>query len=322
MSVAVKTYKPLTIYQPRLVINERQYDPTRTTTLRNRFATEMRKRFRELRGQIREAVVDKDVFGMQSPVTQAPGRKAFDFPRSQDKINGFMTWLRNEMDRGVLEIRQMQQAGEAVEKAWTNTYIKDSYQRGVIRARQEMKNAGFNIPSIEESGGINTAMGTPFHADRLGVLYTRAFRELKGITDAMDQNISRVLTQGMADGDNPRLLARKMNQVIKKTGADLGLTDTLGRYVPAERRAEMMARTEIIRAHHQATIQEYRNWGAEGVKVKAEWRTAGDNRVCERCLTMEMSGPYTLNEIEGQIPLHPQCRCIALPMKVDKNKIR
>jgi SPP1 gp7 family putative phage head morphogenesis protein len=61
-----------------------------------------------------------------------------------------------------------------------------------------------------------------------------------------------------------------------------------------------------------ATIQEYRNFGVLGVSVQAEWKTAGDDRVCITCSRME-GKIYTLDEIEPMIPLHPQCRCIALP---------
>ena len=92
----------------------------------------------------------------------------------------------------------------------------------------------------------------------------------------------------------------------------LGITDKLGRFIPAQRRAEMIARTELIRAHHLATIQEYRNWGVLGIKVKGEWKTAGDSRVCERCAELE-GKIFTLDEIEPMIPFHPLCRCLALP---------
>jgi SPP1 gp7 family putative phage head morphogenesis protein len=74
----------------------------------------------------------------------------------------------------------------------------------------------------------------------------------------------------------------------------------------------MLARTEVIRAFHLAAIQEYRNWGLADVYVQAEWQTAEDGRVCPKCA--ELQGKiFTLDEIEPLIPLHPYCRCIALP---------
>ena len=243
------------------------YDPTRTTVLRNGFARDMRKRFRELTVVIRKAIIEEDCFGLQAGFYQMvpPGRQAFVFPRSADKVNAFMEWLNRQVERGILEVGEFQQVGVGVEDAWTNKYIQDSYKRGVIRARYELKKAGFDVPSIDQTGGIEISMSTPFHIDRVGLLYSRTFSGLKGITAAMDTQISRVLAQGMADGDGPRVLARKLIATINGTGmGELAITDTLGRFVPAARRAEMLARTEIIRAHHNATIQEYKNWGVEG----------------------------------------------------------
>lgn len=295
----------------------RNYDPTHTTSLRNAFARDMRKKFNELIKVIQIAIVDKDCFGLESGTTiyqmTPPVRGAFAFTRSSKKIEAFMQWLQEQVDKGILTIQQYNQYGAAVEDAWTNMYVLDSYKRGIMRARMEMIAAGMNIPSILDSGGIGAVMGTPFHMDRVGVLFTRVFSDLKGITDAMDSIISRILAQGMIDGDGPRLLARKLVAAID--GADmgtLGITDRLGRFIPAKVRAEILARTEIIRAHHLATIQEYRNWGVLGITIKGEWKTAGDDRVCPNCAKLE-GKIFTLDEIEPMIPLHPQCRCIALP---------
>jgi len=102
---------------------------------------------------------------------------------------------------------------------------------------------------------------------------------------------------------------------------ELGLTDSLGRYISPMRRASMLARTEVIRAHHLATIQEYRNWGLEGIRVQAEWSTAGDDRVCSRCMALE-GRIFTLDEIEPMIPLHPGCRCISLPYIAELQKYK
>jgi len=302
-----------------LTINS--YDPTRTTVLRNQFVRDSNRRFNELTAVIKLAVDDQDCFGLRQGTVRTfqmtpPGAGAFAFPRSTDKVTAFMKWLQDQIDRGLLQTAELQQVGVGVESAWTNKYILDSYKRGVQRARYEMGKAGFDVPSIDATGGIGISFSTPFHLDRVGLLYTRVFSELKGITAAMDQQISRVLAQGMTDGDGPGLLARKLVSTINGTGmGKLGIRDSLGRFIPAKRRAEIMARTEVIRAHHQATVQEYRNWGLEGVVVKAEFSAAGDERVCNQCADLDGS-VYTLDEIEKMIPVHPQCRCIALPYKV------
>ncbi len=294
----------------------KNFDPTHTTVLRNMYSMDMKRRFGELISAIKKGVAINDCFGLKNISTYQitiPNSGEFNFPRSQDKITAFMEWLQRQVDSGILTVREMHQIGSAIEGIWQNFYLYESYKRGILRARMEMSGIGMHIPSIDESGGINAVMSLPFHIDRLGLIFTRAYSELKGITDSMDMIISRILAQGIADGDGPVLLAKKLVAAINGEGlGDLGLTDSLGRYISPINRATILARTEIIRAHHLATIQEYRNWGVLNIKVKAEWKTAGDSRVCESCKSLE-GKVYTLDEIEGMIPRHPQCRCIALP---------
>ncbi|MBU0973847.1 MAG: minor capsid protein [Proteobacteria bacterium] len=305
-----------------MVVNANAYDPTRTLSIRNAFVQALNKRFNQLKGDIIQAVLTDDVFDLQKPITTyqtlstyaSPGPKAFQFASSAEKVNLFSKWLQGRVDAGILQTSTQQQVGKAIESSWANIYIEDSYKKGVIRARYELQKRGFGVPGMDATGGIGMSMATPLHADRLGLLYSRAYSELKGITTAMDTQISRILSQGIADGDNPRLLARKLVSAIDGSGAGtLGITDTLGRFIPAKRRAEIMARTEIIRAHHKATIQEYRNWGVEGVDVQAEFRTAGDDRVCSQCASLQGT-IWTLDEIENKIPVHPQCRCFTIPI--------
>lgn len=290
----------------------RAYDPTNTTVLRNAFARDMERRFIGLTKVINKSVGINDAFGVNE-FTSAP-KGAFAFPRSTDKLASFMDWLDKQITAGILDVRTLQQIGRGVENAWTNKYLYDSYKRGVLRARYEMRKQKLNIPTVEAAGGIGIIMAsTPFHIDRLGLIYTRAYSELKGITTAMQTQISRILAQGIADGDSIVSLARKLVSTINGQGiGDLGITDSLGRYIPAQRRADMLARTEIIRAHHQATIQEYMNWRIEKVFIKAEWMTARDNRVCSKCEKLQ-GEVFTLEEVMNMIPQHPLCRCIALP---------
>ena len=283
------------------------YDPTKTTTLRNLFAKDMDKRFNQLTKAVYKKVFTDDFFGLNSIQTNA-GKTIYPFTRSAAKVEEFMIWLKQQADAGILSIKEFEQIGAAIDKAWTNVYITDSYKRGVIRARYELQKVGYDVPSITATGGIEVSMMVPMHMNRLGLLYSRTYSDLKGITSAMDTQISRVLTQAMADGDGLNLIVRKLLATINGTGlGDLSLTNSLGRFIPAKRRATILARTEIVRAHHQAMIQEYINWGLEGIIIQAEFITAGDDRVCSQCEAIALKSPYTLEVAMNLIPVHPQC---------------
>ena len=41
--------------------------------------------------------------------------------------------------------------------------------------------------------------------------------------------------------------------------------------------------------------------------------TAGDELVCIECQDISEQGPYALDEAEGMIPAHPNCRCSFIP---------
>jgi SPP1 gp7 family putative phage head morphogenesis protein len=308
----------------------RNYDPSHTTSLRSAFVRDMRKRFAELALAVKRSVYDNDCFGLKTQLhslqmSPAPN-KAFLFPRSAEKVEAFMEWLRKQVDAGIIRVGTGNQLGNAANDAWMNLYILDSYKRGILRARDEMRKGGMTIPSLEASGGIMAILNnSPFHMDRVGLLYSRTFSDLKGITTAMDMQISRILAQGVIDGDGPALLARKLVATINGTGmGELGITDKLGRFIPASRRAEMLARTEILRAYNEASLIEYKNWGVEGVRCLAEFLTAGDDKVCPSCFSHE-GEIYTLESASGILPFHPNCRCIWLPILyeniIDKTKI-
>lgn len=285
-----------------LMVNANRYDPTRTTTLRNLFARESNRRFDELAKQVYHVVAKEDFFGLDKPTTYQTPR--YTFTTREARIREFNRWLAEQIRRGIITVSDFDQIGTAYHSSWTNKYITDTYKRGILRGNSELRKAGYKVPPIYDVMG---AMSIPLHIETLGLLYIRVFSELKGITAAMEQIIARVLVQGLADGDSKVVIARKLYAAINGSGAgDLGLFDKLGRFIPAKRRAEILARTELVRAHHLANIQEYKRWGVLGVTVMAEFHTAGDERVCPICSSMD-GVYYTLEEAEGLIPVHPQC---------------
>lgn len=278
-------------------------DPTRTLTLRRRFEGEARKRFRRVRGLVRDALTEKDALGLKANDRPGAAREAqFDFRRDSEKVEAFMEWLNNRMSAEVLGVEGPARRNVG-ENAWASKYIASAYQQGMQRGRTEIgkrTEAGFS--QVGDDSDIQEAFQRPFHADRVGLIYTRAYRELRGITEAVDAQVSGILADGLAQGMNPNDIAQNINRSVSSIG---------------EKRATVMARTEVIRAHHSATINTYREAGIDGVEIEAEWSTAGDTRVCARCASRE-GQVYSLDKAEGMIPLHPQCRCVALP-KVTRN---
>lgn len=311
-------------------VNVRQSDPTHTLTLRQAMVVEMNRRFKHIAGLVTKAVVDNDVFGLEKDDLQifqnAPGRRAFAALTNSEKIKAFLDWLRQVEDAVILEMRMDSRYGTLSENPWFGAYLAKAYEQGSKRALQELKKAGLTITL----GDVSTGMVyiNPTSIEKLMGIFTRAFTDLKDVTTSMDAQISRILAQGLFDGQSPIVLARQINSAIIGGGESLGVeikyvTKTgkqVSYFMPGRRRAEIIARTEIIRAHHLATVAEYRTWAVEEVYVLAEWSTAGDNRVCGICASLEGT-IWTLDEIEFMIPRHPNCRCVTIPY-VDKTRTK
>jgi len=121
---------------------------------------------------------------------------------------------------------------------------------------------------------------------------------LRSILDEIGGELSgklgNELTTGLAAGTNPREVARLMRQHVDFS----------------KRRAENIARTEMIRSYRAATIA---NFQANAHVVKGwRWITAFDGRQCIACAMMHGS----LHKIDEPMNSHVACRCSAAPETV------
>lgn len=307
-------------------------DPTATKQIRKRYEGEMYRRFRKLKGAILKTVVELDAFGLKenggrvrsqvaaltererelmanvpgqdagidiSPPEASPG--AFDFPADEDKIDEFNEWLDTQVDRGILERGKHTGRTTAASRSWQNAYIRSAYERGVEHADEALVEQGV-IPPEQTLDDVFRATK---HVDGAGILYTRAFSELDAVTQDMARDMTRELTEGFTQGENPRKIARRLNDRVDKVGLHRG---------------RMIARTETIRAHNEAGLNRYEDMGdrLDGVTTVAEHTTAGDNRVCPECQFLNGRRYNSISNARGRIPVHPNCRCTFVPIQVDE----
>lgn len=273
-------------------------DPTKTIVLRTRFAREMRRRFRELKQAIRKSIVELDGLGLKTNKIE-PG--TFKFSTDAGKHAGFMEWLNTAEHDGILQVRRGTPLASAASNSWMNTYIDTAYKRGVSQAAGNIREAGGTV----SQRWVDAAFNRPIHADTIGLIYSRTYGELVGITDAMDQRISRTLAEGLADGLGPMEIADNIIENVEGIG---------------EARAEMLARTETIAAHAEATLNSYEEAGIEGVNLDVEFSTSDDDAVCPECDGMA-GDVVSVDEARGVIPVHPNCRCAWLPVIEDGKNI-
>ncbi len=224
----------------------------------------------------------------------APGPKAYQFKTKDEKLKSFNRWFADQVNQGILEV-------DRLTKPWLAKFVESAYKRGAIRAYTDAhqaelgKSQDYYLGSKEQF--LRSAFDTPERVSKMRLLGTRAFEELKGITNEMSRQISRVLADGMAHGKGPYDIARTMSNTI--TGIE-------------RRRAKVIARTEIIHAHAEGQLDGFEDLGVEEVGIEAEWSTAGDDIVCVQCEEME-GEVMSIKKARGLIPLHPNCRCAWIP---------
>jgi SPP1 gp7 family putative phage head morphogenesis protein len=279
-----------------------QRDPTRTAGVRRAYGAALRRRMDGLKRLVWETIVTNDALYLEKRdssvlrvFARAQAGKKYDWPTDPaGKADAFMDWLQDAIDSDILGVEQRDGRRITLRDEWQNMYVRSSYSRSVEAASTALKRGGLELPTT----GLAAVFGKPIHANTLAILYTRNFNELRGITEAMSAAISRELTTGMAQGLGPRQIAALLNQRVDRIGITRALT---------------LARTEIIHAYADGTLNRYEEFGVKGVRGKAELSTAGDDNVCPICASLD-GREYSIAEARGVIPVHPNCRCAWLPV--------
>jgi len=287
--------------------NAIKIDPTRTVLLRRAFVADMVRRFKALSREIQQLIVNDDAFGLHSPGVRVVSDlytvanvefQAWRFQTNPQKVKSYRRWLQQQIDGKILT-----QVGGVTSKPWTATYIEPAYQKGVVRAytdsRKELLTQS-EVFGVSQAEFLRTSFSGPVALAKIELLYERAFTELEGVTAAMDQQMSRILAGGLAEGHGAAKIARNLRDNVTK------MTNT---------RAKVIARTEIVRAHAEGQLDSFEMLGVKKLGVQAEWITAGDDRVCAICADLE-GQVFSVKEARGLIPEHPNCRCAWIPANV------
>lgn len=279
-------------------------DPTRTLTLRRDFERDLGRRSRRLRGLVRQTVgYDVDALGLSG---NADPPEPFPFESRDDLRDAFMDWFEDAVRDELLDPVPPQevQAGSH----WTAAYIRAAYRKGWQFATRVLRDEGMDVRTADVGASVEGVFDLPVPRRQLRKLYTRAFTNLRDITDDAAQVIRSELTKGLNNGENPRKIASRLSKELRT------IENT---------RLRTLARTEIINSHSDATLDRYEEMGVETVG-HGEWKTADDDRVCPICKALD-GRVFTIGEMRSRAfsidgttynlkpPAHPNGRCVILP---------
>ena len=284
-----------------------QADPTRTTLLRKRFMADVVKGFAQLQRDLTQLIVEEDAFGLKrrshNPAVVIHER--YVALTSRQQMEEFRKWLKERVDAQVL--RNVDTGA----KNWLEQYIQEAYEKGTgralddyLRKHQEYygtKQGAYYQGTKDEF--LRSSFRRPASIERVQLLASRAYTDLKGVTEAMSTQMNRIMTDSIIQGKSPRETARQLNKAVEGIGKN---------------RARMIARTETIRAHADGQLDALKNLGVTEVGVMVEWSTAGDNLVCQLCADMN-GAVIKIKDATSMIPRHPNCRCAWLPANIGED---
>lgn len=251
-------------------------DPTKTTTLRRRFSVETKKRYSKLG---REA---------QKIVTALPADVD-----NLTKLDIFRHELHKVADRELLS-----------STAWSEKYINTAAERGAAK--------GFaNTAKVLKT---ETLEGTGAPSRRLVVASRNNVRNnIVKLTDDALVTMERTFMRGLAEGKNAAGIGKDVRAIVSGSRKQLKSLPVQGRKLSILKKADMLADTGIAEVYNHANIEQMQVAGIRRAIVIAELVTAGDHRVCPVCAGLE-GRRWPLEQLNGIIPVHPKCRCLAQPV--------
>jgi hypothetical protein len=112
------------------------------------------------------------------------------------------------------------------------------------------------------------------------------------INNTTIESFAKTLKEGVANGEDIGELRKRVEAVFN---------------FARESRADMIARTETSRGVVEAHRKTYEHYGYTDV----EWLLSPD--ACEECI-VKSEQDWTVKSIEGEIPVHPNCKCDFTPL--------
>lgn len=117
-------------------------------------------------------------------------------------------------------------------------FVELAYRRGTAQQFSNLARQSSAYRGGQES--LARVLRSEPYRRRLALIAAREFEEMKGLSGDVQANMARVLTDGLARGQNPLVIARRLS-------AQAGIE---------ERRANRIARTEITTALRRARLDE------------------------------------------------------------------
>ena len=311
--------------------SKRSIDPTKTGGLRLRWRMAVEARLRSLTGLIRAAIIGQDILGL-GKVSLAS--ISFNGMQGGDRLRAWSTWITDAVYATLVG---------SDDGAWVGDHIGAAYNFGLQTAQRELLPAEIDPSKLDTSrlgvlqslaqnelqGIADAAVQQITRAVAESIVQehspTKMYRLIIGVLERVATVRSRALVNMM--------VVKTFNEAKLDVYRAAGVTKigTLAELLPPKKpgvahdHAHTHARdagfsgpgSRISREVSPSASTISRIFKAYQ-KLKelgsVEVLNAGDDDVCPECEDISFEGPYDIDEGEGLIPAHPNCRCSFVPV--------
>ena len=176
-------------------------------------------------------------------------------------------------------------------------WTQDTRYRAIKWTDQALKALGIATTGLYEAHFATAKVQivskpVPTNPNVLKALNVNVINDIDTLSTDAKQRITRALIDGTTNGEGAVDLANRVQDVV-----DMPMY-----------RAEMIARTETMKAFNDVAQDQYAKYGV----TQVQWLATNDERECEECAAHD-GQTYSL-DAAPDIPAHPNCRCITIPV--------
>lgn len=161
-----------------------------------------------------------------------------------------------------------------------------------------------------EEGEINFNRNFLPNYETVSFIQNYAFENVKGMTEELKEKLRKEMSIGLMNHESIPQLKIRIMDVMNAT----------------IERAEMITRTEAVRAMNMGHFQAAKD---SGIELQKQWSTHEDERTCKTCgfldgQVVDMNGKFKDQDGEEFLlsPAHPNCRCRVLYVQPQRPKVK
>lgn len=261
-----------------------QLDPTRATSIRRAFGTELVRRYRDFYLGLVKAVEVDDVLGIRT----GPTFLLFN-AGDGDSVKRLADKAKEIADKTINETTPQG-------THWSEKFTRMARRLGLRRAYKDANKQDAGNPVVEHINTEQKVSDTENSKEgqaALGRLIGKTVEHIKAAAQKVISAVVRIAGDVLGKkGATPEQVSEAVKPEVQKQAEA----------------AKVITETETTAAHAEGQLDMLEALNFSEVAVWVEFKTAGDLKVCPLCSGLE-GKVMTIEEARGVIPVHPRCRC-------------